>query len=88
MTLTLFPQFGLSLLDGAKNHVARGGSGESVQAGTSAIGFDDEERLGTTVVCAVDDGTGGKTKGHTEFLAGGTNDCVSSIIIRIMCPFA
>ena len=76
--LTLLPQLWLSLLHRAKNHVASGRSGQTVQAGTSAIGLNDEEGLGTAVVCTVKDGTGRQTEGHAELVTGGTDDWITS----------
>ena len=80
MTLTLLPELRFSLLDRAKDHVASGSRGQTVQASTGTIGLNHVEGLGTTVVGTVKDSTGGQTKGHAELLARGTDDCMRPYI--------
>jgi len=65
--LTLLPQLGLSLLHGSNNHVANTSIGQPVEVGTEAERFDEEQGLGTAVICAIDNSANGQTKGHAEF---------------------
>jgi len=65
--LTLLPQLGLSLLHGGNNHVTNTSIGQPVEMGTETEGLDEEQGLGTAVICAIDNSTNGQTKGHAEF---------------------
>ena len=75
---TLLPELGLTLLDGGHHHVAGGGSGQPVEAGTDALDGDDVQVLGTGVVGAVDHGADGQTEGNPELsTSGSTRSCAS-----------
>ena len=66
---TLFPQFRFSLLYRRNNHVTHTGVRESVEMRAKTIWFDDKQRFGTAVICAVQYCTNRETKGHPEFIA-------------------
>jgi hypothetical protein len=74
--LTLFPQLGLSLLHRSDNHVTNTSVGQPVETGTETEGFNYVERLGATVVGAIDDGTDGQTESQTEFCARGSSTLI------------
>lgn len=67
MRLTLFTEFGLSLLDGGNNHVTNTSIGKPVQACTESVGFDEEQAFGTAVVSAVNNCTDWETQRKSEF---------------------
>jgi hypothetical protein len=78
--LTLFPQLGLSLLHRGNNHVANTSVGQPVEAGTETERFYDVQRLGATVVGAIDDGTDGQTESQTKFGAGSSSTLIGGRI--------
>ncbi len=81
--LTLLPQLGLALLDGAKSHVADGGSRNLVQAGTTAKNGDDVQVLSAGVISAVHHGADGKRERGAELGAGG--DTTALLLLAGCC---
>ncbi len=81
--LTLLPQLGLALLDGAQRHVADGGGRNLVQAGSTAKNGDDVQVLSAGVVGAVHHGADGKCEGRAELGAGG--DTTALLLLAGCC---
>jgi hypothetical protein len=72
---TLLTKFWFSLLHRRYDHVTDTSIRKAIQVRAKAKGLDDEERLCAAVVCTVEDGTDGQTKGETEFVAGTSSTC-------------
>ena len=70
--LTLFPEFGLSLLYSGKNHISNAGSGEPVQAGVDSFDGNNIQVLGARVVSTVHDSSCGECTRHLEFDTNGS----------------
>lgn len=81
--LTLLPQLGLALLDGAQSHVTDGSSGNLVQASSTAKNGDDVQVLGAGVVGAVHHGAHGKCERSAELGAGG--DTTALLLLAGCC---
>jgi len=62
----LLSEFGLALLDRSQEHVTDGAGGVPVQASTSATDGDDVQRLRSSVVGAVHDGSHGQRVGNVQ----------------------
>lgn len=60
--LTLLSELGLSLLDGADEHVSDSGGGKSVKSSTDSVDCDNKQVLGSGVVGAVHHGSDGETE--------------------------
>ena len=56
----LFPELGLTLLNGGQEHVTDGACGEAVKPGADASASDHVQVLGSSVVRAVHDGSDGQ----------------------------
>lgn len=76
---TLLPELRLSLLDGRDDHVAYTGIRETVKVRASAERLNDEERLGTAVVRAVEYGARGQTESQTELVSRCTRAWLATV---------
>ena len=79
---TLLPQLGLTLLDGRDDHVANTSVRQPVEVRAEAVRLDDEQRLRTAVIRAVQHGADGQTEGEAELRSRGTGRCGSSKSLR------
>ena len=87
MVRTLLPQLGLSLLHRRNNHITNTGIGQPVEVRSESKRLDNEERLGTAVISAVQDRADGQTEGHAEFVAGSSCACIRpNLRAIILCP--
>lgn len=82
MARTLLPELGLALLHGRDNHVTATSIGQPVQVRAEAERLNKEERLGATVVRAVDDGPNRETEGHAEFGTSGCSWLSKSMVVQ------
>jgi len=65
-----FPQLGLSLLDGAHNHVTAASGRQTIQSTLDAMHRDDVQVLSASVICTIDDSSYGQTEGDPELSTG------------------
>jgi hypothetical protein len=72
---TLLTKFWFPFLHGRHNHVTDASIRKAIQMRPRVKGFNDKERLCTTVVCAVEDGTDRQTEGKPEFVARSSSTC-------------
>jgi hypothetical protein len=78
---TFFAQVWLSFFDSGDDHIANAGGRQSVQTSAKTLDGNYVQVLGTSVVCAVDDGADGQAERNSEFTTTNTS---STFIFKLI----
>jgi hypothetical protein len=80
--LTFLSEFRFTLFDRCHDHITHTSIGQSIKMGTETKWSNQEDGLGTTVICAIEDSADWETESQTEFCAGGSTTYPSFALIR------